>query len=102
MGITPVDSVQPPPLEDELLADELPLPDDDEDPEPLDEDEAFEELDELVLVEVVSLPPEPESSPQAAIIAVPESTVNSPANFMKRVIVRVFLPRPEPKPCSKN
>jgi hypothetical protein len=33
---------------------------------------------------------------------VPESTVNSPAIFMKRVIVPVILPRPEPKPCSKK
>lgn len=56
----------------------------------------------LVELDVVPLPPDPESSPQAAtIIAVPVSTVNSPASFMKRVIFSVFLPRPEPKPCSK-
>lgn len=63
----------------------------------------FVDEDVLLLVdEVVPLPPEPESSPQAATdIAIPVSTVNSPANFIKRVILSVFLPRLEPKPCSK-
>ena len=71
-------------------------------PVPLVTAEVVPDVVPLVDEVVELLPPEPESSPQAAMdIASPVSTVNRPAIFMKRIILSVFLPRLEPKPCSK-